>query len=46
MEQDKITGEEFKAAIESVLLAKPKVKSENRMPSKEDLGLRWKLTGK
>ena len=40
---DKITEEVYKKAIKSVLLEKPKGKSENRMPTKEELNMKWEL---
>lgn len=41
--RDKITDEEYVETIKKVLLAKPKSKYENRMPTKKELKLRWKL---
>lgn len=43
---DKITLEDYKEAVKSVLLAKRKSKSENRMPTKEELEKKWKLVRK
>ena len=41
--KDKITEEDYKEAIRKVLLAKPKSKYKNCMPTKEELNVKWKL---
>lgn len=43
-DRDEVTREDFEVALKSVLLApRGKAKSENREPTKAELGSRWKL---
>ena len=43
-DHDPITMEEFENAVKQILQAKPKMKYENKMPTKAELEQRWKLT--
>ena len=43
-DHEEITEEDFKKVVQKIMLSgKPKVKAENRMPTKKELNMKWKL---